>query len=196
MHRSIGLLVIGLVVASAFTLPAAAQTDTPELTVAWANEDHSRALISLSAAPDGLTGYTIEIAVNDSSSATISGFEQVTKLGPLTDFTVAEDGRSATAKVADTSHTVQNGTGSVDLVFVDLEGVSDSPTPPITITATELTTDSGDAMDVTVRYETAALEAETLTKQPTQTTSTGGPAPGALAALIALGGSVAIANRS
>jgi len=197
MKRSIGLVVIAIVVASMLALPTGAQTDTPELTVSWANEDHSRALISLSAAPSGPTGYTIEMGVNESSEATIAGVQQVTTLGPLTDITVSDDGRTAEAKVADTNHMIENESGSVDLLAVDLEGASDSPVPPLAITSTELTTESGDAMAVTVRHETAVREAETLTEPPTQTTATGGPAPGALAGIAALlGGAVAIARRS
>ncbi|MFW6437121.1 MAG: hypothetical protein ACOCYZ_05770 [Halococcoides sp.] len=186
MHRAAGFVLAGLVVAAVLAAgPGAAQSEDSTLTIAWASEDHSEAILTLSATPNGLQGYTLELAVNESSDARIASVDQVTELGPLEDITIADDNRSARAKVADTSDLIGADSTDIDLVSVTFEDAPETDAPPVRITGTELTDDDGEAMPVTVRYSGNTSDVETLTDRPGSSEESG-PAPGALAVLVGL----------
>ncbi|MFW6436515.1 MAG: hypothetical protein ACOCYZ_02655 [Halococcoides sp.] len=183
MHRAnragiVAVLALGALFAVAAGGPAAGQTDAT-LLFAWDSEQDDRAIVSLSETPEGLGGYTIELAVEESSAARIESIEQVTNLGPLENVTISDDGRQATVKVADTRDLIGPESRDVDLIAVEFADASADAPPPVRITDTEFTTTDGASMPVTVDRSTATRTAETLTSA----TEAEGPAPGPLAAL-------------
>ncbi|WP_226022311.1 anti-sigma factor domain-containing protein [Halomicrobium salinisoli] len=110
------------------------------------------ASIVLSEAPDGLSGFEVDVSLGDPSVASIAGASYPEGYGPTADPQIADDGSSVSLEAADGTEMVQPGDADVELATV------------------ELTAESGGETDVAVAVQ--GIQAEN--GSPMATATTGG----------------------
>ncbi|WP_440990242.1 cell surface protein [Haloarchaeobius baliensis] len=119
----------GADVGAAGAADASVQTDDPTLAVADASVDPggtTETTLTLSAVPDGLSGFNVTVAVADTETATITDAALAEPFPAIGDgsVVVADDGSAARLKSADLDDEVGTGDGPVALGTVTLAGGS------------------------------------------------------------------------
>lgn len=157
LHR---LLTIGLAVALACGLGVAgAATASEHATVSIEDVDvevggTATATVSMTAVPDGLSGFNTTLSV-DGDAARITG-ASATVPGAINGTGVADDGGQAWVKVADLGEQVQPGDGPVDVATVTVSGES-AGEAELTATTDEFDDDNGTAIDPAVESGTVTV---------------------------------------
>jgi len=107
--------------------PAAADTtDAPTVSVSdvdVASDGTATATVVLSSAPQGLAGFTVDVAV-EGSAARITNASYPETYGLTSDPALADDGRQVRLEAADLNERVQPGASDVVLGTVELTGVN------------------------------------------------------------------------
>lgn len=174
MPRSIAIGVLALVVLSMIAGGSAtAQSDEPKLTIEWADTSSGTAIVTLSNAPNGVSGYVLSVGVTDSST-TIESIEPVDPFGSVGKSEVSDDGTYATAKYADALDSVTAGATNVELARVTLSGADTSTAPPLGIAYLDIQNEDGPSVEPTHDLETLETETETQTPTPADTDDSSG----------------------
>jgi len=106
---------------------ATAQSDRPtvRVTEATATGEGTTAVgVVLTAAPDGLAGYYLDLSVDGPDGARIVGASYPEQFGLTTDPAVADDGGTVTLEAADLEGAVEPGATDVRLATVELSGAT------------------------------------------------------------------------
>jgi hypothetical protein len=127
-HSQLRLALVGVVLLSvggaALTGGVAAQTDSPTVRVTSATvEPGERATVDvvLTAAPDGLAGYAVDLVVEGDGVA-ITGASYPDAFGLSSTPAVADDGSRVTLEAADIGERIEPGATDVVLATVELRG--------------------------------------------------------------------------
>ncbi len=106
--------------------PAAAQTERPTVVVTngtAAAEDTTTVDIVLTNAPDGLSGYYLDVTVENPEVARIESASYPDRFGLTSEPEIGADGASATLEAADIDDTIQPGSTDVTLVTLTVSFV-------------------------------------------------------------------------
>lgn len=96
--------------------------------------------LTLSSAPNGLSGYKINVTVDDGSVAEFTGASYPSNTYSLTDTQVADGNRTISLKAVDLSDNVGPGATDIDLASVEIQGKTRGETN-LTIDVVQMDTD-------------------------------------------------------
>lgn len=127
---------------------ATAQTDQPTINVSSATttvDGTTTVNVVLTEAPNGLSGYYLDVTVGDTDIARITAASYPDRFGLTTDPALDADGRTVTLEAADMEGTVAPGATNVTLATVE---VASSATGEIELTVEprQFDTDDGDRL--------------------------------------------------
>ncbi|WP_318566661.1 hypothetical protein [Salinigranum marinum] len=162
---AVGAVVLALC-ASALTGAAAAQSDSPTITVSSTTvQPGERATVDvvLTSAPEGLAGYAVDLSVEGDGTA-IEGASYPDAFGLTSEPAIGDDGKTVTLEAADLSENVQPGASAVVLATVELSGERVGETT-LSLTPVQFDTDGGGSMS-------PASDAGTVTVAAAGTTAT------------------------
>lgn len=122
------LVLLGAVVVTAAAAPAApaTQDDRPTVAVATtsvASGETETVAVRLSEAPEGLSGYNLELAVADPAVARIESASYPERFGLTTEPSIGPDGERVALEAADLDGAVEAGAANVTLARVNVTGV-------------------------------------------------------------------------
>jgi len=205
----VGACVLALALTGATALAQA--PDDPTVRVedtSVAPEETTTVEVTLSDAPDGLSGYNLTLALDDSSTATLTNASTAGQFA-LTNMTVSAD--TVTLSAVDTDDAVGPGATEVALGAVTLQGET-AGTTELSVTATQIDDDNGSAISPATAGGTVTVETadgngtdapdegsetnQSATNETSENSSDGsGPGFGTVAALLALTGVVVFSLR-
>lgn len=114
--------------------------------------------VSLSAVPNGLSGFRVTVSVADASVASIaSGGTSVDGTFGLTTVNVAADGSSVVLEGVDNDDTVASGAGSVGLATVQLQGVEAGETA-LSVSVQQVDDDGGSSVPASTSGGTLTVQ--------------------------------------
>lgn len=154
------VVAVALGVAVAGTAVVGAQGDGPVVGVADATVDPGETTtvaITLDSAPNGVSGYSVNVSVADTSVTTVTNVsigEQFDSLGGSSG--VTEDGSTAYLSAADLSENVQSGASEVTLATVTVQGESAGSTA-LEPTVESMDNDDGSSVDPAVEAGTVTV---------------------------------------
>lgn len=158
------------------TTAATTAQSTPTVAVDGATVDvgeNGTPALSLSSAPDGLSGFTVVVSVGSTSTATIVNASVDGSFG-LTNVTVADDGSSVRIKAVDLDNNTKPGATDIALGSVKVAGESDGETD-LSVTVERLDDDDGNPISAAtdggvVTVQAASFEVSELAVSPTSGT--------------------------
>ncbi|WP_226011521.1 hypothetical protein [Halomicrobium salinisoli] len=184
------------------TAVVGAQSDGPVLSVGDAAIDAgetAEVAVALDTAPNGVSGFAVNVSVADPSVATVTNVslgESFDSVGEST--AIASDGSGAALSAADLGENVQPGASDVTLGTVTVQGEADGETA-IEATVNSMDNDNGNDTDPTVESGSVTVgegQMSTETTEPPTPTSGSGPGFNQVVALFALVSGSLIAKRA
>ncbi len=127
---------------------ATAQTDQPTVNVNSATttvDDTTTVDVILTGAPNGLSGYYLDVTVEDTDVARITAASYPDRFGLTTDPALDADGRTVTLEAADMEGTVAPGATNVTLATVEVAS-SAAGEIELTVEPRQFDTDDGDRL--------------------------------------------------
>ena len=127
---------------------ATAQTDQPTVNVNSATttvDDTTTVDVVLTGAPNGLSGYYLDVTVEDTDVARITAASYPDRFGLTTDPALDADGRTVTLEAADMEGTVAPGATNVTLATVEVAS-SAAGEIELTVEPRQFDTDDGDRL--------------------------------------------------
>lgn len=173
--RILVLAAIGVVVVTAVVTGLASGAAGPTLSISDAQiepGETATTTISLSAIPNGLSGYNLTIRLeNDGARITEAAVSD--EFG-LSEVSVSDDGRSVMIRAVDVQSTIEPGDGSVDLATVTVRGQRGGAVP-ITMSAVQVDDDEGNRAEPAVDSGTIEVGVPSTdgTQQPSPTDDAG-----------------------
>ncbi len=179
---------------------AAAQSDGPAVSVTDAELSPSGTAtvdVVLTAAPNGLAGYSIELTVADPDVAHIESASYPDRFDLTTDPAIGDAGRTVTLEAADVGSTIDAGATDVTLATVEIAGGAPGEAE-LVVDLRQLDGNDGDRLQpaaragtLTVTGDSTASEGESADSPPTEPVaelggSGDGPPTGVLALLAAV----------
>jgi hypothetical protein len=143
---AVGAVVLALC-ASALTGAAAAQSDSPMITVSSTTVQPGETAtvdVVLTSAPEGLAGYAVDLSVEGDGTA-ITGASYPDTFGLTSEPVIGDDGKTVTLEAADLSENVQPGASEVVLATVELSGERVGETT-LSLAPVQFDTDGGGSM--------------------------------------------------
>jgi hypothetical protein len=175
-RRTLALAALVLLGAAAIGTAAAA-SDRPAVRVddvAVATGDTAVVAVVLTAAPDGLAGYYLRVAVADADVARVAGASYPDAFGLTTDPEVGADGRTVALEAADLDGAIEPGATDVTLATVELAGRAPGEVR-VAVDPVQFDADGGESFDPVARPGTVAVtDGEgTASRSPDDTDTTG-----------------------
>jgi hypothetical protein len=139
--------------------PTAAGSDEPTVRVVGETvetDDTATVHVVLTAAPDGLSGYSLDLSLGDPNVARVEGAGYPDSFGLTTDAEVGVDGRTVTLEAADLEDNVEPGASNVTLARVEMASETAGETA-VRVDGVRLDDDSGDSLDPAVQSGTVAV---------------------------------------
>lgn len=167
-------------VTAAVATPAGAQGDGPTVRVvgeAVGTDRTATVRVVLTTAPEGLSGYALELSVENPDVARVEGASYPERFGLTTEAAPGAGGRTVTLEAVDLDSTVEPGASNVTLATVEIAGEAAGETA-VSVDGVRLDDDSGDPLDPAVQSGTVAVTDETEGSQATDGSGEGGQATG------------------
>ena len=145
--------------AAIIAAPTAAGSDEPTVRVVGETvetDDTATVHVVLTAAPDGLSGYSLDLSLGDPNVARVEGAGYPDSFGLTTDAEVGVDGRTVTLEAADLEDNVEPGASNVTLARVEMASETAGETA-VRVDGVRLDDDSGDSLDPAVQSGTVAV---------------------------------------
>jgi hypothetical protein len=145
--------------AATVAAPVAAGNNEPTVRVVGETvetDGTARVHVVLTAAPDGLSGYSLELSLGNPDVAHVEGAGYPESFGLTTEAEVGADGRTVTLEAADLEGNVEPGASNVTLARVEIASEAAGETA-VAVDDVRLDDDSGDPLDPTVRSGTVAV---------------------------------------
>lgn len=102
---------------------AADQPTVDVATTTLADGETATVAVTLSSAPEGLSGYKLDLAVADDAVARIDSVSYPDQFGLTTEPTVVDEGQTVTIEAADLDGRIEPGATNVTLAHVNVTGV-------------------------------------------------------------------------
>lgn len=157
---AVGAVVIALC-ASALTGAAAAQPDTPTITVSSTTVQPGETAtvdVVLTSAPEGVAGYAVDLSVKGDGTV-ITGASYPDAFGLTSEPVIGDDGKTVTLEAADLSENVQPGAAEVVLATVELSGERVGETT-LSLAPVQFDTDGGGSMSPASESGTVTVAAD------------------------------------
>lgn len=174
---------LAALVAASVPMGAGAAADSPTLHVTDADVDvdgTGQAVVNLSRAPDGLSGFELNVSVGDGSVAAVVSASYPSSFA-LTETTTNDDNTTITVKAADLQNNTVPGDTDIRLATIDVRGESDGTTD-LTIDVVKLDDDAGGPIQAATDPGTVTVGTgsggSTATATPTATERTTTPGGG------------------
>ncbi|ESP86952.1 hypothetical protein [Candidatus Halobonum tyrrellensis] len=150
---ALGLTALALLGGVTAAGTVAAQSDAPTVRVGGATVAPDGTVtvgVVLTDAPDGLSGYYLDLSVSDPETAHIDSAGYPDAFGLTTDPAIADDGASVTLEAADVEGAVEPRASNVTLATVELAGVAPGETE-LVVEPRQFDADDGSALDPATR---------------------------------------------
>ncbi|WP_435065486.1 hypothetical protein [Halobaculum sp. EA56] len=131
--------------------------------------------LSLSSAPDGLSGFTVVVSVGSTSTATITNASAADSFG-LTNVTVADNGSSVRIKAVDLDNSTTAGATDIALGRIEVTGEAGGQTS-LSVSVERLDDDAGNPISATTDGGTVSVQAANFSITEFAVSPTSGTAP-------------------
>lgn len=141
---AVATITFGLLLAGAGV--TAAQTGQPTVSVSSATaavDDTTTVDVVLTEAPDGLSGYYLDLTVDNPEVATVTSASYSDEFGLTTDPTIDADGQTVTLEAADMGGSISPGATDVTLATVEVASQAAGEVE-LTVEPQQFDTDDGD----------------------------------------------------
>ena len=136
-----GLLMAGTGVTTAQTAQPTVSVSSATATV----DDTATVDVVLTEAPDGLSGYYLDLTVSDPEVATVTSASYPDEFGLTTDPTIDSDGQTVTLEAADMEGSISPGATDVTLATVEVASQAAGEVE-LTVEPQQFDTDDGDRL--------------------------------------------------
>ena len=170
---ALAVVTLGLGLLAAGAGVTTAQTAQPTVSVSSATttvDDTATVDVVLTEAPDGLSGYYLDLTVDNPEAAAVTSASYPDEFGLTTDPTIDADGQTVTLEAADMEGSISPGATDVTLATVTVAGVAPGEVG-LAVEPRQFDADDGSAF-------TPATQAGTLTVAGDDASSTDDAAPG------------------